>query len=514
LGLAPGGTGRRLLGLPTGIRAGWIGVAAAGIALGLPLGVYLLTLAPTVTSLDGPELTTAAYTLGIAHAPGYPLYTLLGWLFSHAFPVGDVAFRLNLLSAVFGAGTTVLVYLVARRLTGQTLASLAAALALAFSYWFWLNSLAAEVYGLDTLLLAGTLLLLLEWRERQQPAALFASALLFGLSLATRTTSLLFLPAFGLYLWLSPRPRSARVWLAAPIFTVLGLLFYLYIPLDYRTGPDYVWSTLLQWPGHPAPDLATPGGFWHLVSAADFRPSVFGFGPAESMKNLAQYGGWLAGSFLGVGVVLGLLGIWRQLQTHRRELLLLAGIFLPTVIFYTNYNVEDREFMVVPSYLVWALWIAVGWTEVSEDVASLFRNLRVRSMAPALILVLPLVALLVNYPLVDMSGEREFRETGEELFAQAEPNARIMSWWIDMAPLIYLQKVEQLRPDAQLVFNVPGDEQFALNVAQMTVGNRPLYVHRNLQVLREHYDLVPVGEGGWFGVVPKGSAGSAGVPAP
>jgi 4-amino-4-deoxy-L-arabinose transferase-like glycosyltransferase len=478
-------------------------MAAAGIALGLPLGVYLLTLAPTVTSLDAPELTTAAYTLGIAHAPGYPLYTLLGWLFSHAFPVGDVAFRLNLLSAVFGAGTTVLVYLVARRLTGQTLPSLAAALMLAFSYWFWLNSLVAEVYGLDTLLLAAMLLLLLEWRDRQQPAALFAFALLFGLSLANRTTSLLFLPAFALYLWLSPRTRSGRVWLAAPIFVALGLLPYLYIPLDYRTGPDYVWSTFLQWPGSSVPDLATPGGFWHLVSAADFRPFVFGFGPAESMENLVRYGGWLAGSFMGVGVVLGLVGIWQQLQTHRRELLLLLGIFLPTVIFYTNYNVADREFMVTSSYLVWALWIAVGWTEVSNAVVSLFQDLRVRSMAPALILVLPLAALLVNYPLVDLSGEREFRETGEELLAQAEPNPWIMSWWIDMAPLIYLQKVERLRPDAQLVFNVPGDEEFALTVAQMTVGNHPLYVHRNVELLRERYDLVPVGEGGWFRVVPK-----------
>jgi 4-amino-4-deoxy-L-arabinose transferase-like glycosyltransferase len=476
-------------------------MAAAGIALGLPLGVYLLTLAPTVVSGDAPELTTAAYTLGIAHAPGYPLYTLLGWLFSHAFPVGDVAFRLNLLSAVFGAGTTALVYLVARRLTGQTLPSLAAALMLAFSYWFWLNSLVAEVYGLDTLLLAAMLLLLLEWRDRQQPTALFAAALLFGLSLANRTTSLLFLPAFALYLWLSPRTRSPRVWLAAPIFVVLGLLPYLYIPLDYRAGPDYVWSTFGRW--SPALDLATPGGFWHLVSAADFRPSVFGFGPAESMKNLVQYVGWLAGSFMGVGLALGLAGIWRQLQTHRRELVLLLGIFLPSVIFYTNYNVADREFMVAPTYLVWALWVAVGWTGVSGALPSVVQEPRLRAAATALILVLPLAALLVNYPRVDLSGERRFRKTGEELLAQAEPNPTIMGWWIDMAPLVYLQKVEGLRPDAQLLFTLPGDKAYVSIVAQMSGGNRPLYVDRDGGLLPDRYDLVPVGEGGWFKVVRK-----------
>jgi len=124
-------------------------------------------------------------------------------------------------------------------------------------------------------------------------------------------------------------------------------------------------------------------------------------------------------------------------------------------------------------------------------------------MAPALILVLPLAALLVNYPLVDLSGEREMRETGEELFTQAEPNPWIMSWWIDMAPLIYLQKVEGLRPDAQLLFGVPGDREYVLTVAQISGANRPLYVHRDLEFLRDRYDLVPVGEGGWFRVVPK-----------
>lgn len=481
-------------------------MAAAGIALGLPLGVYLLTLAPTVTGHDAPDLTTAAYTLGIAHPPGYPLYTLLGWLFSHAFPVGDVAFRLNLLSALFGAATTALAYLVARRLTGQTLPSLAAALALAFSHWFWLNSLVAEVYTLDTLLLAGTLLFLLRWRQRQQPWALYAFALLFGLSLAHRTTSLLFLPALGLYLLLCPRPRRPMVWLVAPIFLVLGLLFYLYIPLNYLREPDYISSTFLsRWPGNPA-DLATPGGFWHLVSAAQFRSSVFGFGPAESLESLGRYVTWLAASFMGVGLVLGLVGVWCQFQTHRLELLLLAGIFLPSVIFYTNYDVADRAFMVTPSYLVWALWIAVGWTNVSRALHSVIQEPRLRAAAPVLIMVLPLAALLVNYPLVDLSGEREFRETNEELLAQAEPNPTIMSWWWDMAPLTYLQKVEGLRPDAQLLFSVRGDRKYVLAIVQMTVGsNRPLYVHasRGLEFLQSDYALVPVGEGGWLRVVPK-----------
>ena len=487
-----------------------MGIATVGVALGLPLGVYLLTLAPTVYSMDTPELTTAAYTLGIAHAPGYPFYTLLGWLFSHAFVVGDVAFRLNLLSAIMGAGTSALVYLVARQLTGRALPSLAAALMLAFSYWFWLNSLAAEVYALDTLLVAGTLLFLLQWRERQRPVALFAFALFFGLSLANRTTSLLYLPAFGIYLLLCPKPRRPMVWLAAPIFLMLGLLFYLYIPLDYLREPSYVWSTYFEWPGNPIPDLATPQGFWHLVSAADFRLFVFAFGPAEAARNLAQYMAWLTSSFMGVGLVLGLVGVWRQLQTHRRELLLLLGVFLPSVIFYTNYDVADREFLLAPSYLVWALWIAVGWAEVMEALPSIVTDLRVRAALPALIFVLPLAALAVNYSLVDLSGERQYRDNSEEVLALAKANPTIMGWWIDVAPFLYLQKVEGMRPDARMLFNVPGDDTYALSVAQSTVGNRPLYIRRTIGVLERSYDLVPIGKGDWYQVVKKAPTRSEG----
>ena len=66
------------------------------------LAVYALTLTPSLSYLspDGSELATVPYVLGLAHSPGYPLYTWLGFLFSHLVPLGDVAFRINLMSAV------------------------------------------------------------------------------------------------------------------------------------------------------------------------------------------------------------------------------------------------------------------------------------------------------------------------------------------------------------------------------------------------------------------------------
>src|SRR5262252_3863315 len=66
------------------------------------LSVYSFTLAPTVTLVDSGELIVAAKSLGVAHPPGFPLYVLLAHL-ATLIPIGSIAFRVNLASAVFAA---------------------------------------------------------------------------------------------------------------------------------------------------------------------------------------------------------------------------------------------------------------------------------------------------------------------------------------------------------------------------------------------------------------------------
>ena len=73
------------------------GVAAAVFTL------YLVTLAPGVVGGDAGEHQFSAPLLGIPHATGYPLYLLLGKLWTLLMPFGSMAWRMNLLSAVYGA---------------------------------------------------------------------------------------------------------------------------------------------------------------------------------------------------------------------------------------------------------------------------------------------------------------------------------------------------------------------------------------------------------------------------
>jgi hypothetical protein len=94
------------------------------------------------------ELATASHVLGIAHNTGYPLYILLAKLFT-LIPIGDVAHRVNLMSAVFAALTVATVYLIVHRLTGSWLASALGSLTVAFSSTLWASANWAESYPLN-----------------------------------------------------------------------------------------------------------------------------------------------------------------------------------------------------------------------------------------------------------------------------------------------------------------------------------------------------------------------------
>src|SRR5512140_322715 len=90
--------------------------AACGFAVfGAALAMYTWTVAPSVMPGDYAEFQMCAAILGIPHPTGYPLYVLLGKLFT-LLPFGDVAYRVNLSSAVYMAGAATMLYAVGLRI--------------------------------------------------------------------------------------------------------------------------------------------------------------------------------------------------------------------------------------------------------------------------------------------------------------------------------------------------------------------------------------------------------------
>lgn len=208
------------------------------VVAALVLVGYLLTLAPTVTLWDAGELITAAHGLGIPHPPGTPLFVLLGHVWGDLIPLGEYAWRLNLLSAVVSAaGAGCLFLLGDRLLIGEapvlrTGGAAAAALLAAFALTSWQNANESEVYGLATATIALVCWLALRWRDtRGTPAAahhLLLIVYLLAVSVGNHLLALLVGPAVigfvGIVLRGAPvadRAERRAEWAAAGALTAV-----------------------------------------------------------------------------------------------------------------------------------------------------------------------------------------------------------------------------------------------------------------------------------------------------
>src|SRR5687768_979069 len=136
------------------------------IAIALLTGtLFLVTLRPDVGGTeDSPKFQFLGHVLGTAHTPGYPFYTIATYLFTRV-PIGTLAYRVNLFSAVAGVLSCLCIFLIARRLTVSRLLSAAAALAAATGFPVWSNAVTAEVYTLSALMSAATMLFLIAWAQ-------------------------------------------------------------------------------------------------------------------------------------------------------------------------------------------------------------------------------------------------------------------------------------------------------------------------------------------------------------
>lgn len=217
---------------------------AAAFVFFITLGVYILTLSPSVTLEDSGELITGAAAFGVPHPPGYPLWTMSGFLFSHLIPFGSVAWRINLESAVFGAAANAVLTLLvchsgrwlAQRWAGEAMQPFArrlmfyigmlAGLVIGFSDVMWSQGVIAEVYTLNALFVNLVLLLFYFWMlEPKRLRRLLVAVFVFALGLTNHHTLIQMIPAMlvaaALLQWLPPIFSKAPIAPAGLFWSVL-----------------------------------------------------------------------------------------------------------------------------------------------------------------------------------------------------------------------------------------------------------------------------------------------------
>ena len=189
---------------------------AAGLVFLITLGVYIATLAPNVTLQDSGELITAATKFGVGHPPGYPLWTMSGFLLTHLFPFGDLAWRMNLLCALIGGASNAVLTLLAchsgrwllQRWTEPEIQAqvrpyvfymgLLVGLTIGFSDVMWSQAVISAVHGtLNALFVNLVLLFFYLWMlEPRKTRRLVWCVFIFALGLTNHHTLVQVIPGF------------------------------------------------------------------------------------------------------------------------------------------------------------------------------------------------------------------------------------------------------------------------------------------------------------------------------
>nr|XP_045756886.1 transmembrane protein 260 isoform X5 [Mirounga angustirostris] len=233
------------------------GVAVfAGVA-----AVFTLTLPPSVPGGDSGELITAAHELGVAHPPGYPLFTLVAKLAITLFPFGSVAYRVNLLCGLFGAVAASLLFFTVFRLSGSHAGGILAAGVFSFSRLTWQWSIAAEVFSLNNLFVGLLMALTVHFEEaataKERSKIAKIGAFCCGLSLCNQHTIVLYVLCiipWILFRLLKEKELSLGSLLELSLYFSAGLLPYVYLPVSsYLNQARWTWgdqTTLLGFLTH------------------------------------------------------------------------------------------------------------------------------------------------------------------------------------------------------------------------------------------------------------------------
>jgi Flp pilus assembly protein TadD len=425
-------------------------VAFATYALAAPAGLFWL---------DSGELSAAAYQLGSPHPTGFPLFAVGAKAMATLVPFGEIAFRINLFSAVCAA---LAVFFVARLVVEASkedvaaiCGSAAAGLVLAFGFVFFRQATVAEVYAPNAALMAAALYLLFRVTRDGEARDGLLLAMVIGLGAAAHITFLLVTPVAAVYLIFRLR-RGARWPLLAPLLA-LTVAFGMYTYLPVRSATDK--TPTVDW-GHPR----TAGQLIDHVSAGrprrafSGRPAVNSSSgmrsttPAVIAHNAGTFFGD-ASDHMGPVALLAMLGglIWLCARRRSRWIGVALALVVAGDAFYSIWlnpmGLIDLQngvpFAVAASI---AAGVGLAWFARSMGRAAPFAG-----AVGAVILVVP--ALLGSAQLGWSASSGDLPRAWAQASLDSAPPRGVALVQNDStaAGLIYLTTVEGARPDVAVL---------------------------------------------------------------
>jgi len=435
--------------------------------------IYYFTLAPSVIQIDSGELAAVQNTLGIAHPTGYPLFTILGYLYIQIPLSSSKIFQLNVLALIWCVlGVYFFLKLAElmipvfkhqpplnqpRKKKKQTqimkatdspvllkfFPIFASAWMLAFSKTFWLQSTSIEVYSLHVLLIIlvsyFSIKAFLIEKDTVSPWITVAIALAFCFS--NHMTTILILPGL-IYLFMLKyrfqKPFWKNAFIMLLVFFPILILIYSYLPIRASQEPVLNWGDPINWEN-----------FFRHLSGKQYRVWLFS-STAVTTKNLHFFFQNLPLEFAWIGFMLGLFGFFISFVRHLRLGIFLSITFLITVLYSVNYDINDLDSYFLLAYIIFALWIGIG----SDYLINSFANKRIFQNLAICVVGLAMAAeIMLNFPKVNQREIFVYEDYAKQALNSVPQNAVVLTYQWDnlISPAYYFQFVENYRRDVVVI---------------------------------------------------------------
>jgi hypothetical protein len=418
--------------------------------------------------------------LGLAIS--HPLYYIVA-IAAKLVPLGEVAHRVNLVSAFAAAVAVANLYLLVRLWLGTDFPAIIAAVTLALSHTFWQHASIAETYTLWAALFIAELIALLQYARTRKVSYLYLLGLLNGLAIAVHMLASIAFACYAAFVVMLLARRTIRARDVAIIagLWILGALPYEYLIVKNIIHSGDVLGTLAsaafadRWRG----DVLNTRLSWHIVKEnALFL--VLNFPTPNAL--LFFVGGY---------------ALYRIDYTRDFRNVLVALLIL-FFLFASRYTVADRYAFFVPFYSIAAILIGLGVHEIYRRVPHRAIPYLIASCA-----LLPVLAYAVAPAMasrmdlgIGTRGDLPYRDdyqfflepwkTGYvgagrfavEALTSAEPNAIILADTTTIGPLLYVQEVKSLRPDVKVVTGIvssKGAPSYDPQALEHLVGAQPMY---------------------------------------
>ncbi|MCX6170384.1 MAG: DUF2723 domain-containing protein [Ignavibacteriales bacterium] len=436
--------------------------------------IYLFTLAPSVVQIDSGELAAVQATLGIAHPTGYPIFTMIGYLFIKLPLPFTAVFKANLLAAIWCAlGVFVFIksaYLVVTNYETKSvqvkkskkkkeikdentsinkvnnsigiLASAFSGITLAFSSTFWAQSTSVEVYSLQVFLFS--LITFLTLRAYFSTDGKIINwiwvAVSLALGFANHMTTLLILPLVAVLFFQKEKFSIAsikKILLMLVLFIPLLVLFYLYLPLRASANPHINWGNPINFEN-----------FFRHVSGKQYQIWLFESFAAAG-KQLKYFLSDFPSEFSYVGLIIGLIGMIATYRNFRKIFYALIATFLFAVLYSINYDIVDIDSYFLLAYMMFAFFVVFGFYII---LIYLSRKSNFR-IAAASALLLSLFPVAINFSEVNQNDDYAFEDYTRAILNSTEKNSVIFTYQWDyfVSASYYFQLVENYRSDVKVI---------------------------------------------------------------